>query len=93
MNTALPSITISRYRLSTSTGTWTSAPLVFAYQWLRCDSVGGACREIGGAVGKGYHPRSADIGFTLRARVTATNQSGSASATSGQTPVVTKSRR
>jgi Lysyl oxidase len=43
----------------------------FSYQWRRCDSTGWACASIPGATSPNYAPTSADLGHTLRARVTA----------------------
>ncbi|MDQ3380600.1 MAG: hypothetical protein M3546_09825, partial [Actinomycetota bacterium] len=74
--------------LSTSTGTWSGSPTSFAYQWRRCDSGGGACADLAGATASTYLVAAADIGSTLRARVTATNGAGSSSADSAATAVV-----
>jgi RTX calcium-binding nonapeptide repeat (4 copies)/WD40-like Beta Propeller Repeat len=75
--------------LSASNGTWNGA-VTFAYQWLRCDSAGNNCANIGGATSASYAPASADIGKRLRVVVTATNLAGSTpSAQSNATAVVT----
>jgi hypothetical protein len=91
-NTLLPLISgqarVGR-TLTVSNGTWTGAtPMTFAYQWQRCNSSGGNCVDILGATNTSYGLTSADIGFTIRARVTATNSFGSSSATSDRTAVV-----
>jgi hypothetical protein len=63
--------------------------MTFAYQWLRCTTNGiNNCTTISGATAKTYLATSADVGFRLRARVTATNAAGSASATSNATGFV-----
>ena len=55
-------------------GAWTGTPpIVFTYQWRRCDSGGGGCNSIAGATGKTYVLTAADIGSRLKVRVTATN--------------------
>ena len=91
-NTVLPTISGSAVAASTlqaSQGTWTGqSPITFRYQWLRCDTSGGRCDEIGGAASSTYQVRDGDVGRTLRVRVTARNDVGSRSAISAQTSVV-----
>ena len=75
--------------LSTTSGTWTSASTIsYSYQWRRCNAQGNGCSNIGGADTSSYLVRAADVGDTLRARVTAKNADGSASAISNATDVV-----
>ena len=74
--------------LTVSPGTWSGSPTGFTYAWSRCDTNGNACAAIGGADAAQYVLTSADGGTTLRATVTATNPSGSTSATSSPTAVV-----
>src|SRR3954451_18111327 len=75
--------------LTASTGTWNSSTTpTFAYQWQRCDTAGNNCAAIAGANAQTYVVQSADANSTLRVVVTATNSSGSGSATSSQTAVV-----
>ncbi len=75
--------------LTVSTGTWSgTTPITYAYRWLRCDSSGAGCTDVVGATASTYALGSADVGFTLRAAVVATNGYGSATATSGATAVV-----
>jgi hypothetical protein len=52
------------------------APVKTAFAWQRCDATGGACRTIAGATAITYFPKSADVGYTLRITVTATNGYG-----------------
>jgi hypothetical protein len=75
--------------LQTTTGTWSNSPTSYAYQWMRCDANGGNCAAIAAATNASYLLASADVGSTIRSQVTATNSSGSTSAQSAQTTVVT----
>jgi hypothetical protein len=73
--------------LSASAGTWTgAAPITYAYQWQRCTS--SACANIANATFLSYSVVAADLGSRLRVQVTATNGTGSATASSDQTDVV-----
>jgi hypothetical protein len=75
--------------LSATSGTWTStSTITYAYQWLRCNAQGGGCANISGAKSSSYLVRKADIGDTVRARVTAKNADGSAQSTSNESAVV-----
>lgn len=77
--------------LTASPGTWNSqTPPTYTYQWQRCDSAGNNCAAIPGATAQSYTVQSADVDKTLRVAVTATNASGSGSATSAQTAVVSQ---
>ncbi len=60
--------------LTVSDGTWDydEANISFAYTWSRCDAAGANCTPISGATAKTYRLVAADVGHTLRARVTAT---------------------
>lgn len=95
-NTAQPTITGTAAQSQTLTaaqGTWAGDPTSFAFQWVRCPSSGGApdgsdCAVIGGASTTAYIVSAADVGSTLRVRVTASNAEGSATAASNATAVV-----
>lgn len=75
--------------LTTSNGTWNGTqPIVFAYQWLRCDEDGNNCVDIPGATSQNYTLTATDVGKTIRARVSGTNSAGSSSSTADRTAVV-----
>ncbi|WP_445152678.1 hypothetical protein [Baekduia sp. Peel2402] len=91
-NTALPAITGTAkdgQTLTSTNGTWSGSPTSYTRAWQRCDSAGANCAAISGATATTYLVTSADVGKTIRVKVTATNSSGSGNATSAQTAVVT----
>ncbi len=94
-NTTLPSISgnaVQGQTLSGTPGSWSgTTPITFAYQWLRCDSTGSSCNPISGETGTTRLVDIGDLGSTLRVMVTAMNASGSTSANSNATAVVTSS--
>ena len=74
--------------LTVDHGSWYgTTPINYGYQWQRCSS-GGVCTDIGGATTSSYVPVGADVGYRLRATVTARNSVGSASASSNSTAAV-----
>jgi hypothetical protein len=90
-NTARPTITGEPrvgQELTAENGTWTGTPTSFAYQWQRCDIDAVICFDVGGATGRTYGVREADIGFRVRVEVTARNAQGSGTATSTPTDIV-----
>jgi predicted actin-binding protein len=91
-NSAMPTISGTAQigqTLTVSNGSWNGpGTITFTYQWLRCDQNGGSCTAINGATSKTYTLTSADVGHSLRARVTAKNDNGSTSATTIPTAVV-----
>lgn len=74
--------------LTAVAGTWSGAAATFIYQWERCDATGANCTDVPGAVASSYVVQDADVGSTLRVKVTATNPLGSASAESAPSAVV-----
>ena len=70
-----------------TTGTFTGVePIRYEFQWLRCDP---ACVEIQGATGQTYVAGAPDLGKTLAARVTASNEDGAAAAQSAESDAIT----
>jgi hypothetical protein len=75
--------------LTATSGSWSSSSSVtYRYQWRRCNSSGAGCSNIGGADNSTYQVKAADVGHTLRVRVTARNTDGSSQADSNPTAVV-----
>jgi hypothetical protein len=73
--------------LSVSNGSFSSsAALAYRYQWQR-DS-GSGFSDVSGATASTYALSAADVGFTLRAQVTATSSGGTDSAFSNVSPTV-----
>jgi len=58
------------------------------YQWLRCDSEGESCTEIPGAEYSTYPLDTADVGHSVRVRVSAANDVGEDSVVSDPSEVV-----
>jgi hypothetical protein len=94
-NTALPTISglaQERSTLTGSNGTWTNSPSKYDVSWLRCDKQGGSCASINGANKSTYTLTTADVGNTIRFRVTASNSAGNNTASSAATAVVSPFR-
>jgi hypothetical protein len=92
-NTVPPTITGTPtvgQTLTAQEGTWTNSPTSYTYQWMRCKGGGNKCANIANATQKTYTLVAADAGQTIKVQVTATNASGSGSATSAPTAAVAK---
>jgi hypothetical protein len=75
--------------LTAGEGTWTGTdPIAYAYQWQRCDGNGLNCANLVGANGRTYAVQTSDVNNRLRVSVTARNETGSATASSQPTAVV-----
>jgi hypothetical protein len=68
--------------LTASKGSWAFTPTNYSYQWMR------EATDIPGATSAGYKALTADIGFHLSCRVTASNIDGGAERTSAHTVAV-----
>src|SRR3954453_8089233 len=69
--------------LTANPGNWSvPGPATYTYQWQRCDAKGANCVDIPGATDDTYTPTAGDVGHTLRAEITATNDAGATSTTS-----------
>ncbi|HWT94218.1 MAG TPA: hypothetical protein VN238_14530, partial [Solirubrobacteraceae bacterium] len=74
---------------SNANGTWAGTPTItYARAWDRCDASGLSCTTIPGQTATTYKLTPADVGFTVRARVTGTNGVGSTPAQSSASAVV-----
>jgi hypothetical protein len=75
--------------LTATSGSWGGTlPISYAYLWQLCNSSGAACNGISGASSATYTLVSADVGKTVRVRVTASNADGSGQAFSAPTGVI-----
>jgi sugar lactone lactonase YvrE len=75
--------------LTADSGQWRGTPTIsYAYQWQTCDSFGEGCLDIAEATSSSYALGAGDLGTTLRVRVTATNDLGTAEAISAPSQVV-----
>lgn len=91
VNTGTPTISGAAQEgqtLTVSNGSWSGTPTSYVYVWDQCDANGGSCSAITGATAATYKPATTDVGHRLRATVTATNDGGSAHATSAPSAVV-----
>ncbi|HSZ05961.1 MAG TPA: hypothetical protein VK778_12300 [Solirubrobacteraceae bacterium] len=92
VSTAAPTISGSLQEgetLTAGTGAWAgTSPFAFSYRWQRCSILGGGCEDIAGATGSTYTLGALDLASTLDVVVTATNEQGTASATSAETDPV-----
>ena len=90
VNTTLPLISGSAlvgHTVQSSTGAWSGVTTTFGYQWSRCNTNGTSCANITGATGQSYGIGTVDAGNALRVSVTATNSTGSGSATSAASTI------
>jgi len=75
--------------LTAAAGSWNgTAPFIYSFQWMSCDTSGSNCGDIPNATGPTYTPQTSDAGSTIEAQVTASNGGGSATAVSQPTAVV-----
>jgi hypothetical protein len=75
--------------LSVGDGSWNLTPSGFAREWLRCDADGVSnCATIGGASDTSYGTVEADVGRSVRGRVTATASGVSEPALSAASDVI-----
>ncbi len=90
--TGAPTISGEAREPETLTGTpglWLGNPTSFYYEWLRCTTpTGTECEAIAGATSTSYTVAHADVGATLKLRVTAESPFGTASAESAPTKIV-----
>ena len=71
-----------------SQGSWQNSPTTYTYQWELCDPSGQNCNNILNATDAGYTPQPTDVGDTLRVIVTASNDGGKTTVTSGPTAII-----
>jgi hypothetical protein len=74
--------------LTVQRGGWSFAVGEPTYRWQRCDAAGTGCADVAGATADSYVPAAGDACATFRVVETASNATGSDSATSDATGVV-----
>ena len=75
--------------LTTSNGSWSGAPTSYAYQWKRSATLNGVYSDIAASTSSTYVVTEFDVGYFIKASVTATNGLGTSSpALSSATSVV-----
>ena len=93
LNTSAPTITgtpTDRQTLTGTPGTWSGEePITYRYQWESCQPDGERCENIEDATQPTYLLTSADVGTSIRLRITATNGAGSATAATTATDTIT----
>jgi trimeric autotransporter adhesin len=62
--------------LSVTNGTWANNPTSYSYTWSRATTSGGSYSTISGATSNTYTLVDDDVGYFLKATVTATNSAG-----------------
>jgi hypothetical protein len=78
-------------RLKATTGTWYGdTPTGYRFRWLACNVHGADCVAVPGATRRTFELGPSDAGERFRALVTAHTDSGSASARSTATAIVTQ---
>jgi hypothetical protein len=76
-------------KITVNNGTWTgTTPITYTYQWQRCTATNPTCTSINSATSSSYVLVTADVGFKMRALVTATNSIGASTTSSNLTDVV-----
>jgi len=65
--------------LSSSTGTWSGSPTSYSYQWKRSLTSGGSYTDLAAATSSSYVVSDSDVGYFIKASVTATNGLGTSS--------------
>ena len=93
VNTETPSISgtaTAGQILTASSGKWSGTePILYEYEWLRCNATGGECAQAAAAsLLPSYSVAAADVGHTLRVKVIAKNIAGTGSAESPATAEV-----
>ena len=84
-NTVLPAISGTQsvgQVLSVTNGTWDNTPSSYTYTWARSTTLNGTYTAISNATSSTYTVTSSDVGYFVRANVTAVNTAGQLEASS-----------
>ena len=82
---AIVGVPLTGAELTASAGAWSPAGATPFYDWLRCDATGAGCIPLPGSCDRRYTVRNADVGHTLRARLTV-SEAGQPPASGVSTP-------
>lgn len=89
VNTVLPTLSgsfVEGQTITVSNGTWNNTPTAYAYTWSKC--LNNVCTPLTGTTNS-IVVTAAEVGYSIKASVTASNTAGSATSDTAQSTAVT----